>query len=116
MKIIPGNSNNFLSDKINNSTTRRRAKEADERKQVSEGFLPVKSHPIGDEISHYYVDSTGEVPERIHYEVRDANEPLPFERVRQLLNEIKQDMNLESADMLKAQQAPVPETVLKLLS
>lgn len=88
--------------------------EKTDKTQTGDGFLPVKSHPIGDEIRHYYVDNSGEVPERVHFEVNDAREPLPFERVKLLLAKIEQSL-INSDEALKAQRSSPPETVLRLL-
>lgn len=112
--------NNFgnravLPEKIAHKQAERREKaDKNDKVQAGEGFLPVKSHPIGDEIRHYYVDNSGEVPERVHFEVNDAREPLPFERVKLLLSEIEQSL-LNGEEALKAQRAASPETVLRLL-
>ncbi len=112
--------NNFgnravLPEKIAHKQAERREKaDKNDKVQAGEGFLPVKSHPIGDEIRHYYVDNSGDVPERVHFEVSDAREPLPFERVKLLLSEIEQSL-LNGDEALKAQRASPPETVLRLL-
>lgn len=105
----------ILPDKLTHKQAAKGEKDRQsEKTQAGEGFLPVKSHPIGDEIRHYYVDNSGEVPERVHFEVSDAREPLPFERVKLLLAEIKQSI-LSGDEALQAQRAAPPETVLRLL-
>ncbi|NLW10585.1 MAG: hypothetical protein GX028_01035 [Clostridiaceae bacterium] len=115
MRISNYGNRPIVPDKLAQKPADRRERtEQSDRTQAGEGFLPVKSHPIGDEIRHYYVDNSGEMPERVHFEVNDAREPLPFERVKLLLAEIEQSL-LNGDEALKAQRAAPPETVLRLL-
>jgi hypothetical protein len=115
LRVNPNNNRPVVPNEYTNKQlSRQNKKGSDNNVQMGEGFLPVKSHPIGDEIRHYYVDNSGEMPERVHFEVRDAREPLPYERVRQLLSEIEKSL-LSDDEAMKAQKAPPPETVLKLI-